>query len=341
MTPAQAGSDRRLVAGRYRLLEPLGRGGMGVVWSAHDELLMRPVAVKEVHYPPTVSDEEKEALRERTMREARAAARLDHACAVRVFDVCEEDGAPFIVMELIVGRTLSDVVRDDGALSPARAAEIGVCLVDALAAAHEAGIVHRDVKPGNVLVRDDGRVTLTDFGIASTAGDPSITSTGLLLGSPAYIAPERARGGTPEPSSDWWSLGATLYTAVEGRPPFDKPEPFATLTAVVSEEPTPPGRAGPLAPVLDRLLDKDPAQRPEAAELRQLLREVAVDPAARASSVAAPRGEEPATGGHTVALPPATGEAGPPSRRALALAWIGLWVAVFVLSAGVAALIVR
>src|SRR3954469_20939877 len=246
MTSAEGAVGQRLVAGRYRLHPPLGRGGMGVVWAAEDELLQRAVAVKEVRFPPTVSDEERETLRERTMREARTAARLDHPCAVRVFDVCEDDDQPFIVMELLAGRSLSDIVREDGPVSPAMTAEIGLCLLDALEAAHSAGIVHRDVKPGNVVVRDDGRVTLTDFGIASTAGDPSITSTGLLLGSPAYISPERARGGSPQPASDLWSLGATLYTAVEGHPPFDKSDPFATLTAVVTEEPEPCRRAGPV-----------------------------------------------------------------------------------------------
>src|SRR5206468_11080746 len=201
-----------------------------VVWAAEDELLQRPVAVKEVRFPPTVDDDERETLRQRTMREARTAARLDHPCAVRVFDVCEDDQQPFIVMERLAGRTLSDRIKKSGPVAPARAAEIGLCLLDALEAAHAAGIVHRDVKPGNVIVRDDGRVTLTDFGIASTAGDPSITSTGLLLGSPAYISPERARGGSPQSASDLWSLGATLFTAVAGHPPFDNSDPFATLT---------------------------------------------------------------------------------------------------------------
>src|SRR5947209_13243900 len=170
MTTSEAATQQRLVAGRYRLHTPLGRGGMGVVWAAEDELLQRPVAVKEVRFPPTVDDDERDVLRERTMREARTAARLDHPCAVRVFDVCEEDEQAFLVMELIEGRTLSDLIRSDGPIAAARAAEIGICLLDALTAAHDAGIVHRDVKPGNVIVRPDGRVTLTDFGIASTAG---------------------------------------------------------------------------------------------------------------------------------------------------------------------------
>src|SRR3954469_6077674 len=276
MSASEAAAGQRLVAGRYRLQTPLGRGGMGVVWAAEDELLQRPVAIKEVRFPPTIDDVERELLRERTMREARTAARLDHPCAVRVFDVCEDDQQPVIVMERLRGRTLSDRIKKSGPVAPARAAEIGLCLLDALEAAHAAGIVHRDVKPGNVIVGDDGRVTLTDFGIASTAGDPSITSTGLLLGSPAYIAPERARGGRPEPSSDLWSLGATLYTSVEGRPPFDKPEAVATLAAVVTEPHTPCRRAGKtLTHALDLLLDKDPTARPSAAEIRHLLESVA------------------------------------------------------------------
>src|SRR4051794_1723708 len=286
MTSSETAIGERLVADRYRLRTPLGHGGMGVVWAAEDELLQRSVAVKEVRFPPTVSDEERETLRERTMREARTAARLDHPCAVRVFDVCEDDEQPFIVMELLAGRTLSDVVKNDGPVSPAGAAEIGLCLLDALEAAHAAGIVHRDVKPGNVIVRPDGRVTLTDFGIASTAEDPSITSTGLLLGSPAYIAPERARGGTPEPPSDLWSLGATLYTAVEGRPPYDKPDPVATLPSVVPEDPAPCQRAGPLAPVLAQLLDRAPPRRQSPDRLRAQLRAVAADPRAATATPA-------------------------------------------------------
>src|SRR3954470_23161320 len=259
MTASEAAAEPRLVAGRYRLHTALGRGGMGVVWAAKDELLQRPVAIKEVRFPPTIDDVERDMLRERTLREARPAARLDHPCAVRVFDVCEDDEQPFIVMERLAGRTLSDRIKKSGPVAPARAAEIGLCLLDALEAAHAAGIVHRDVKPGNVIVGDDGRVTLTDFGIASTAGDPSVTSTGLLLGSPAYIAPDRPRGGPPQPPSDLWSLGATLYTAVEGRPPFDRDDPLATLTAVVTDDHEPCDRAGPaLAAVLDRLLAKDP-----------------------------------------------------------------------------------
>src|SRR5947209_11045652 len=337
VAPSKAAEQARLIAGRYRLGKRLGSGGMGVVWAARDELLARPVAVKEVRLPAAVDPDERAILRERTLREARTAARLDHPCAVRVFDVCEEDEQAFIVMELIVGRTLSEVIRDTGPITPARAAEIGGCVLDALVCAHEAGIVHRDVKPGNVIVRPDGRVTLTDFGIASTAGDPSITSTGLLLGSPAYIAPERARGGTPEPPSDLWSLGATLFTAVEGRPPFDREDPFATLTAVVTDEHEPCDRAGPaLAAVLDRLLDKDPQRRPEPATLRNLLQAVAVDPSAQIAlpPTVFPAGE-PHTGGHTVVIEPTESPEDRPSTAARAFAYVALCVIVFALAFGV------
>src|SRR4051795_2642953 len=305
MSASEPATGQRLVAGRYRLQTPLGRGGMGVVWSADDELLQRPVAIKEVRFPPTIDDAEREMLRERTMREARTAARLDHPCAVRVFDVCEDDEQPFIVMERLTGRTLSDQIKTTGPVAPARAAEIGLCLLDALEAAHAAGIVHRDVKPGNVIVGDDGRVTLTDFGIASTAGDPSITSTGLLLGSPAYIAPERARGGPPEPPSDLWSLGATLYTAVEGHPPFDKPEAVATLAAVVTEPHTPCVRAGgALARAISAMLDKDPDTRAGPDEIQGLLEAVVVDPDAQVASDAPFGTGGLRTGGHTTAMTP-------------------------------------
>jgi hypothetical protein len=284
----------KTVAGRYRLLDRLGAGGMGTVWRALDTVLDRDVAVKQVTFPHGVSDEEREVLRERTRREARAAARLDHPSAVTVYDVAEEDGTPYLIMELVEARTLADVVRTDGPLPPRRTAQVGLALLGALEAAHEQGIVHRDVKPGNVLLRDDGRVVLTDFGIATFTGDSSITSTGLLLGSPSYIAPERARGEAPGPPSDLWSLGATLFTAVEGRPPYDKGQPLPTLTEVVTGEHAPFVAAGPLAPVLDGLLEKDPTRRYDAttacAELKRIIEqepetgEVAARPAEAATT---------------------------------------------------------
>jgi hypothetical protein len=264
----------RTVAGRYRLLDRLGAGGMGTVWRAEDTVLGRAVAVKEVTFPRGISDEEREVLRERTRREARAAARLDHPSAVTVYDVTEEDGTPFLVMELVDARTLAESVRTDGPLSPKRTAQIGLAVLGALEAAHAQGIVHRDVKPGNVLLGADGRVVLTDFGIATFTGDASITSTGLLLGSPSYMAPERAKGEQPGPPSDLWSLGATLFTAVEGRPPYDRGEPLPTLTAVVAGEHEPYVAAGPLAPVLDGLLECDPTLRLDAVRTRSALERV-------------------------------------------------------------------
>jgi hypothetical protein len=265
----------RLVAGRYRLRVRLGSGGMGTVWRAVDEVLGREVAVKEITFPQGLSDADRDVLRERTRREARAAARLDHPSAVTVYDVVEDGGAPYLIMELVEARTLADVVREDGPLPPAEAARIGLSLLGALDAAHRSGIVHRDVKPSNVLVRADGRVVLTDFGIATSTGDPSITHTGLLLGSPAYLSPERVRGQAPGPPADLWSLGATLFTAVEGRPPYEQDDALATVMAVVTGEHAPYALAGPLVPVLDGLLVKDPAQRLDAAATERMLREVA------------------------------------------------------------------
>ena len=293
----------RLVAGRYRLLDRLGSGGMGTVWRAEDVVLGRPVAVKEVVFPHGVSEEEREVLRERTRREARTAAKLDHPSAVTVFDVAEEDGTPYLVMELVDARTLAEVVRSDGPLTPHRAAEVGLAVLGALEAAHAEGIVHRDVKPGNVLLRSDGRVVLTDFGIATTTGDSSITSTGLLLGSPSYIAPERARGEQPGPPSDLWSLGATLFTAVEGRAPYDKGEPLPTMTAVVTGDHAPFVAAGPLAPVLEGLLEKDPTQRMTAEQACEALKRVlAADETQLEPYPAEPAQPKAATPDHTAAL---------------------------------------
>ncbi|MFI2029682.1 serine/threonine-protein kinase [Streptomyces buecherae] len=265
------GTTGRLLAGRYRLGEVLGRGGMGTVWRARDETLGRTVAVKELRFPSSVDEDEKRRLITRTLREAKAIARIRSNGAVTVYDVVDEDDRPWIVMELIEGRSLADVVRDDGALTPRRAAEVGLAVLDVLRAAHREGILHRDVKPSNVLIADDGRVVLTDFGIAQVEGDPSVTSTGMLVGAPSYIAPERARGHRPGPPSDLWSLGGLLYAAVEGVPPYDKSTAIATLTAVMTEPLDPPKNAGMLEEVIYGLLAKDPTHRLDDAGARALL----------------------------------------------------------------------
>ncbi|MGW1251071.1 serine/threonine-protein kinase [Streptomyces sp. NPDC002535] len=265
-------NEGRLLAGRYRLGGVLGRGGMGTVWRAVDETLGRTVAVKELRFPTSIDDDEKRRLITRTLREAKAIARIRNNGAVTVYDVVDEDDRPWIVMELIEGKSLADAVREDGTLTPRRAAEVGLAILDVLRSAHREGILHRDVKPSNVLIAEDGRVVLTDFGIAQVEGDPSITSTGMLVGAPSYISPERARGHKPGPAADMWSLGGLIYAAVEGSPPYDKGSAIATLTAVMTEPVDPPKNAGPeLEKVIYGLLAKDPAQRLDDARARVLL----------------------------------------------------------------------
>ncbi|MER6530683.1 serine/threonine-protein kinase [Streptomyces sp. NPDC001508] len=275
----RAGTSRqdksgRLLAGRYRLGEVLGRGGMGTVWRAEDETLGRTVAVKELRFPSNIDEEEKRRLITRTLREAKAIARIRNNSAVTVFDVVDEDDRPWIVMELVEGKSLAEVIREDGLLEPKRAAEVGLAILDVLRSAHREGILHRDVKPSNVLIAEDGRVVLTDFGIAQVEGDPSITSTGMLVGAPSYISPERARGHKPGPAADLWSLGGLLYAAVEGAPPYDKGSAIATLTAVMTEPLEEPKNAGPLRDVIHGLLTKDAAQRLDDAGARAMLNAV-------------------------------------------------------------------
>ncbi|MEU5534581.1 protein kinase [Streptomyces sp. NPDC020362] len=264
-----------LIAGRYRLVDSIGSGGMGRVWRAHDEVLHRTVAIKELTAALYVSDSDQAVLLARTRAEARAAARINHSAVVTVHDVLEHDGRPWIVMELVEGHSLADAVKERGRIEQREAARIGLWVLRALRAAHSAGVLHRDVKPGNVLLGQDGRVLLTDFGIAQIEGDTTITRTGEVVGSVDYLAPERVRGHDPGPSSDLWALGATLYTAVEGRSPFRRTSPLGTMQAVVEEDAAEPRHAGPLGPVIAALLCKEPAQRPGAEEAEQMLAEAA------------------------------------------------------------------
>ena len=272
------------VAGRYVLEEPLGRGGMGAVWRARDETLKRTIALKEVQIPAALAGEEGQDVHERVLREARAAARLTHPAATTVYDVFQEDGRTFIAMELVEAPTLGELVAEHGPLEPDEVARIGLALLDALDAAHDVGMVHRDVKPDNVMVIDNGQVKLTDFGIASVKGDPRLTMSGVILGSPSYMAPEQANGRGADKEADLWSLGATLFFAAEGRPPFAKDSAIATLASVV-DDPTPePRRASNLAPVVRGLLEKDPSSRPASADLRRDLERVAQGAATSATT---------------------------------------------------------
>lgn len=318
----------RVLAGRYRLLGELGQGGMGVVWRARDEVLGREVAVKEVRAPAGLPAPDVRQLYARLEREGRAAARISHRNVVTVHDVVTEEGRPWIVMELVRGLSFAEVLVAEGPIAPVRAAQIGVEVLAALRGAHAVGVLHRDVKPGNVLIANDGRVVLSDFGIAMIEGSSALTATGQLVGSPEYLAPERALGHPPGPESDLWSLGVMLYAAVEGYSPFRQDTPLSTLRAVVDAELPPPRRAGPLTPVLDGLLRKDPALRMGAAEAEGLLRTVAAGNVPRvdaggggayAPTVAA--GAAGSSGAPTQPVPvPPSGPDGPsgatPERRA-------------------------
>ncbi|WP_282690742.1 serine/threonine-protein kinase, partial [Streptomyces sp. CC216C] len=271
MDRSQGAEAGLVLAGRYRLGDVLGRGGMGKVWRAHDEVLHRTVAVKELTAGLYVAEADRLVLHARTQKEARAAARITHPGVVTVHDVIEYDHRPWIVMQYVDGPSLADEAKEKGDIAPREAARIGLHVLSALRAAHGAGVLHRDVKPGNVLLARDGQVLLTDFGIAAIEGDSTITRTGELVGSIDYLAPERVRGGDPGPASDLWSLGATLYTAVEGTSPFRRTSPISTMQAVVTEEPPAPVNAGPLGAVITALLRKDPAERPTAAQTEQML----------------------------------------------------------------------
>ncbi|WP_447004329.1 serine/threonine-protein kinase [Saccharothrix isguenensis] len=262
----------RLIAGRYRLLHVLGRGAMGTVWAAHDEVLRRDVAVKEILRPPGTPDDEAELLRERTLREARSAAALAHPNLVTLYDVVQVDGDPYVVMELVPSSSLADVVRQRGPLTDVQGAVVADAVAAALEAAHRAGITHRDVKPGNVLVADDGRVKLTDFGIARNVAEATLTSRGIMLGTPAFIAPEVAAGGEVSFAADQWSLGATLFAAMTGQQPYEGANVLQTINEVVHGEVPSASACGALEQVVAGLMTKTPDERMSLGEVRRLVR---------------------------------------------------------------------
>jgi eukaryotic-like serine/threonine-protein kinase len=307
-------AESRTIADRYKLIRPLGRGGMGVVWLAEDTLLKRRVAVKEIEFPPELEPEDTASVKARALREARSAASLNHPRVVTIFDVLHEEDGAFIVMEYVDATTLSELVKKGGPLPVDRVARIGVEVLEALEVAHARGIVHRDVKPGNIMIAEDG-AKLADFGIASVKDDPKITSTGMVLGSPQFMAPEQARGTGSDPRTDLWSLGATLYLAVEGELPFDRGQPIATLSAVINENPNPMRSAGSLTPVISALLSKEPEARPAGDELRAMLEDAAAGPSSRPVVGAAPDEALHPSVQHEVPTPAPTPRAEPAPAR--------------------------
>jgi eukaryotic-like serine/threonine-protein kinase len=265
----------RVIAGRYRLQAPIGRGAMGVVWRAHDQLLDREVAVKEVQIAETLTDAERANAYQRTLREAKTAARLNHPAVVTVYDVCQDEGRPWIVMQLVSAQSLDQLLAASGPLSPRRAAEMARQLLSALSVAHAAGVMHRDVKPSNVLLGSDDRAVLTDFGIATFQGDSKLTQTGMVMGSPGFTAPERIRGEDASAASDLWSLGATLFAAVEGHGPFEKRGgAITTMSAIINEDAPDAPDAGALGPVIAALLRREPADRPDASAAARMITDV-------------------------------------------------------------------
>ncbi len=291
-----------LIGGRYRVGGAIGQGGMGTVWLATDEVLRRDVAVKRVGLLPgeSVTDSA------RALREARSSAALSHRNVVTVYDVVEEDQAIWLVMEHVPGRSLSELIRESGAMDPAVVADIGAQVADGLAAAHAAGTTHRDVKPGNVLVRDDGVAKISDFGIARTVGDPTLTQSGFVTGTPSYFSPELARGAAPDQASDVWALGATLYAAVQGRAPYRAQQnAVAVLHQIATDPPPPPTRADFLEPVLSRMLDRDPASRWSMADAAHALHRLAREHAPE-NTLAQTLGEAPTTRPEPVPAPPST-----------------------------------
>ena len=300
-TPARGDSppdNPRVLAGRYRLDAVIGKGSMGTVWSATDQVLHRQVAIKEIDFPPGTPAAERAQLEHRTLREARAIAALSNPYVITLFDILTLDNGPVIVMELLHSRSLAEILRKVGRLPDGQAATVGVAVASGLIAAHAAGITHRDVKPGNVLICDDGRIKLTDFGIARSSADPALTATGLLLGSPAYIAPEVANGVPAGPISDAWSLGGLLFACVEGRPPFDQGTAIATLTSVVKDPVPAHPHAGRLGAVVSGLLVKTPTLRMRIDRALTIMRGIADDPSGTNLSVITriPREDQTGTG---------------------------------------------
>ncbi len=328
--PSPEDGQQRRIGGRYLLSALLGSGAMGTVWSGFDEVLRRRVAVKELKVPPGVPAHEAEDMRERIMREARALGGLSHPNIITVFDVVVDDNAPVVVLEMVPSRDLATMISQQGALTLQQAAVIGFTTAGALRAAHRSGITHRDVKPGNVLVADDGRVKLTDFGIARNVADAPMTSVGLVLGSPAYIAPEVAAGQPVTTAADLWGLGATLFAAIEGRPPYDvHGDPVRTITEVVDGAVPRPRVPGPVADVITALMVKDPDRRMALDEVRRRLRPLILDPddpvypgSPDAPTLASPIARPPTGGGGAAAdrrpaaapaARPSPSDTGPPS----------------------------
>ncbi len=304
-----------LIAGRYRLVERIAAGGMGWVWEAWDELLHRKVAVKQLLRQPGLAAEDAELARRRLIREARITARLHHPHVVSLYDVVEHDGGPCLIMQYVPSRSLSALLQDRGVLREAAVLRIGAEVAAGLAAAHEVGIVHRDVKPANVLITEDGAAKLTDFGISHAVGDANLTATGMVTGTPAYLAPEVARGGVSGFPADVFSFGATLYAALEGTPPFGTdPNPMAVLHRVASGKITPPQRSGGLTPLLSQMLAVEPGERPTMADVASTL-------AARQTEMSAVPDLLQAL---TVALPPRTLREWPAESAPAAGAWLGL-----------------
>ena len=301
----------RVIAGRYRLQALIGRGAMGVVWRARDQLLDRDVAIKEVQIADSLTEEERATAFQRTLREAKTAARLNHPAVVTVYDVAEDGGRPWIVMQLVHAQSLDQMLAASGPLSPRRAAEMARQLLSALSVAHAAGVMHRDVKPSNVLLGSDDRAVLTDFGIATFADDPKLTQTGMVMGSPGFTAPERIRGEDASPASDLWSLGATVYAAVEGHGPFEqRGGAITTMSAIINEDAPEAPTAGALGPVIAALLRREPADRPDAGEAARMITDVLPQLAERAPGAPASY-EATALSASSLPAPPPAGPAPP------------------------------